>query len=439
LIIFAQFILRKGKPIARWGHKADGSRKGTAGLPEKREFFPEDVRMQKTLKKVLIAAGAALFCALPAVAAAKIQGQCSDCHIMHNSEQGEPVFVFDSDPNNPSPAPNFALLRMDCVGCHSQGTGERIVTFPGGDQVPQVYHNDPVGDTAAGNFAYISGFKPVEGEPGSRKGHDLIDFELLDNVFLYPPGFRHSNRPDYFQVENFTCAGKNGCHGWRNQLMEDDEGNFIPRIGLEAIKGAHHANEDGQLMVADTVADSYRFLMGLFGLENSDPNNRWQNVSAVSHNEYYGHSGRELFGTDGDCFRCHVASTDATPISYITTPNNSMSGFCATCHSDFHANQGAGTSTFLRHPSDFVIPDRGEYSEYTTYELTAPVARPFVYDTPSSAVQPGQDLVMCLSCHLAHAGPYDGMLRFGYADMTAGITGDAPRTGCLVCHTAKGR
>jgi hypothetical protein len=406
--------------------------------------------MQKIIKKFLIAAaaGGALQSALLAVSAAKIEGQCPDCHTMHNSEQGEPVAVSHGDFDNPSPISNSTLLRMDCISCHAQGTGERIVILPGGDQVPQVFHGDHIGDLAAGNFAYISGSKSGVGEPGSRKGHDVVDFGLVDDVFTHPPGFRHGNDPRYFRMENFTCAGVNGCHGWRNQLMEDDQGNLIPRVGLEAVKGAHHDNEDGQLTVGDTVANSYRFLLGLFGFENPDPDNRWQNVSAEIHNEYYGYSGISLPFGDDDCFRCHVNSTQPTTTSYVTTPNNSMSGFCITCHSDFHSAGSAATAAFLRHPADYVIPDRGEYAAYTTYDPTAPVARPMVHGSPSSHVQPGTDMVMCLSCHMAHASPFDGMLRFDYAEMIAGnagtggiggIGGGAGGRGCFACHTSKGR
>jgi hypothetical protein len=395
--------------------------------------------MRKTLRKTLIAAGGALCCGLPALSVAKIDGNCSDCHTMHNSEQGLPVGVSARQFDNPSPVPNQALLRMDCISCHAQGGGERIVIMPGGSLVPQVYHTDPVGDLAGGNFAYISGTKAGVAEPGSRKGHDVIDLGLPDDIFINPPGFQHNDFPTRFRTENFTCAGVNGCHGWRNQKVANELGILVPRTGLAAISGAHHANEDGALRQADTVAASYRFLQGLFGLENPDPNYRWQNVSPESHNEYYGVSGPLGIQTRWeDCFSCHVGSTEATAVSYITTPNNSISGFCATCHSDFHSIPGTGTSTFLRHPSDFIIPDRGEYAEYTTYELTAPVARPLVDDSPSSSVQPGKDLVMCLSCHMAHASPYDGMLRFDYATMVAGVGAGTTRTGCLACHTAKG-
>ncbi len=47
----------------------------------------------------------------------------------------------------------------------------------------------------------------------------------------------------------------------------------------------------------------------------------------------------------------------------------------------------------------------------------------------------GHDLVMCLSCHVAHGSDNAGMLRFDYADMVAG--GGTNTTGCFACHTTK--
>ena len=37
----------KGKPTERWGHKADGSEKRTAGLPEIEQHIEEDVMKLK--------------------------------------------------------------------------------------------------------------------------------------------------------------------------------------------------------------------------------------------------------------------------------------------------------------------------------------------------------------------------------------------------------
>jgi cytochrome c553 len=93
-----------------------------------------------------------------------------------------------------------------------------------------------------------------------------------------------------------------------------------------------------------------------------------------------------------------------------------------------------------------VIPGDGEYANYTTFDVSAPVARPTLYAAADATLNPGTDLVMCLSCHQSHATPHDGMLRFDYAAQTSLMragsfvtTAEAQAAGgCLACHTTKG-
>jgi cytochrome c553 len=140
---------------------------------------------------------------------------------------------------------------------------------------------------------------------------------------------------------------------------------------------------------------------------------------------------------------CFNATSCHTSLG-VSPSNHTISGFCATCHGNFHTLSNGGsdgigpdiTSPFIRHPSDIVIPNSGEYVGYTSYSVEAPVGRTTVSDTPSSMVNPGADVVTCLSCHMAHASPYDDMLRWDYNTMDAHNSGDV-NTGCFTCHRAK--
>jgi len=341
---------------------------------------------------------------------AKATGPCVNCHTMHNSQGGTAMATYGGETG-----PNSFLTRGSCIGCHAQGTGNKIENI-GGNEIPQVYHNDGTGDLAAGNFGYIDGKK---GTASDAHGHNVIDLfgANSDDVLDAAPGV-YMVHAEFLSDTYLTCAGTNGCHGSR----QDASG-----TGIGAIKGAHHGNVDGQLTTADTIANSYRFLLGTKGLENTT--DKWQNKDATSHNEYYGKTTPTTYDCSSN--QCH-ASGPAKPL------NGTITDFCGTCHPDFHGtgNIGGDTSSpFTRHPTDIVLKASGEYAAYTTYSVEAPVGRTTVPDVASGTVVPGTDVVTCLSCHAAHGTNYPDMLRWDYSGMIAGSGSNT--SGCFVCHTTK--
>jgi hypothetical protein len=385
---------------------------------------------------------AALFLiALPVVSSAAITGVCSNCHTMHNSQDGtiQATLGPEGQPwTGTGPYP--VLLKGDCLGCHGMGGSSKIASL-GGTDTPQVFHKDTTGDLAGGNFAYLTGYKG--GSPSDTKGHNVIDFGDPEGTHQDIPGaFLGAEHVDVIDVTELTCAGDSGCHGSR-----------MPTSGksnLYALRGAHHNNAGGKLDVADNDYNSYRFLWGVKGYENNGTY-KWQIYNASNHNEYYGVSSPPLYDY-GSCNTCH------TPES-VTAPQNTISGFCATCHGNFHTlsggyygdEAGIGSSTsspFKRHPTDIPLPGVGtEYYSYNpnnlrAYSVEAPVARDTVASSISNTVTPGTSgsnsaIVMCLSCHLPHASEYPDMLRWNYDDMVVDTTGPAAGKGCFTCHTEK--
>jgi len=338
---------------------------------------------------------------------------------MHASQNGTSAGIAFGGSSLPQPA----LLRGDCMGCHGQGTSNKIVSI-GGSDIPQVLHRegtDLVTDLAGGNFAYITGAKPRVTANQNSAGHNVIDLGAAyqETTLAVPPG----HHGESINSTNLTCAGNHGCHGIRDMSGSS---------GLRALKGSHHQNVDGQLTDATNVNNSYRFLWHIKGFENTGTY-KWQNHDPDNHNEYFGATTPMLF----NCINCHHS------ISLTWPDNNTISGFCATCHENFHVLStdappgwgiGGSTSPFKRHPTDVILPNSGEYSAYTTYSVEAPVARTTVPDSASNVVQPGTDVVMCLSCHAAHATPYEDILRWNYDGMVAGGGGSG---GCFTCHTQK--
>ena len=356
-----------------------------------------------------------------------ISGQCSNCHTMHNSQGGASEVEFyagGSLDTTDNPAQN-KLLRATCIACHTGASGSTNSTNVHG--APIVLHiSEPGGQgrhntLAGGDFYWVA-----DGLGDSdAKGHNVAGISSEDDpIGQTPPGWDPTATPgDLIDgtiaggagawASQLTCAGQYGCHG-----------NHIDADPNAAITGAHHGNTGltaTQAELPTTVGDSYRFLGGIKGLENSEWN--WdENIS--THNEYYGVILNTVYG-------------DKSTISYS----------CAQCHGDFHENItiGGPFSPWTGHPTDIVLEASSEFDDFggqpnPDYSLEVPVARGDVPSSSSSSVWIGDAsstgaIVMCLSCHRAHGSPENDLLRWTYDDMVAGAGPN--ETGCFSCHTSK--
>jgi len=367
----------------------------------------------------------AFLTAFPRPLSAKVTGPCVNCHTMHNSQNDAPMATYGpSGQPWTGTGPYPGLVRGDCLGCHGLGTSSNIDPVTG---APQVFHTNAT-DLAGGNFAYITGTK---GSGASdTKGHNVVDLGNPDDVLNGPPGaFSGFGHDQAVTNLNLTCAGENGCHGKRAPFSGDSN--------LRGLRGAHHNDVEGRCDIADKDYNSYRFLWGVKGFENNGTY-KWQNHDADNHNEYFGATSPPVYTSSNCATVCHGTES-------IQAPQNTMSGFCATCHGNFHTlsggdyGSGAGIgddnlSPFQRHPTDVVLPSSGEYAAYTSYSVEAPVARQSVASSISNTVNPGSDVVMCISCHKAHASDYPDMLRWDYNTIVVGGGGSG---GCFTCHTTK--
>ena len=355
------------------------------------------------------------------VVVAKVSGPCVNCHTMHNSQGGSPMNYDESGD------PNKALTRGDCLGCHGQNQATNLI-----NSIPQVLHTATI-DLPGGNFAYITGSKDVDSSDSAALanpdccGHNVVDIgELEDNSNMFPPPGDEFDQTG-IKVDTFTCAGTYGCHGRRD--VEDP---------FAAISGAHHTDDSflkfGSIDENSQGGDpgsSYRFLVGVKGGEEDWSDLSTSGESSTVHNEYKGATS----GVDGTA----------------TSPgNNTISGLCAECHGDFHGSSDdiGSSSPWLRHPTDIVLPGGTgkEYYKYNggdgsnnPYSVEAPVARVTIpTDSPSQYVNPGTNdaIVMCLSCHRAHASANADLLRWNYEDINAG-SGTDENARCFICHTSK--
>jgi predicted CXXCH cytochrome family protein len=363
---------------------------------------------------------------------ARVTGVCSNCHTMHNSQNATNMQLGSTYQWGLGGvdgciechgSTRVVLLRLDCLGCHAKAINDTSNIIDGW---PQVALDVNATALAGGNYKHVFS--------DDTHGHNVHGFGGIiatdSNIGNTPPGYKSDYDPSYpstggylpgNSVGQVMCAGQYGCHGNRNQLSP-----------ILAMKGTHHANDSilkfgagftetgqgggtGSTSDFTTAGKSYRFLYNVHGAEDAN----WEGVTPgpTVHNEYKG----AVFG-----------ARSGQTWNQIST----ISQFCGECHGDFHASGSSGigsASPWLRHPTDVVLPASGEYTAYTAYSTEAPVARQSIADgttTASGTVTPGTDIVMCLSCHRAHASQFPDALRWDYSNMSAG-------RGCYICHTQK--
>ena len=194
-------------------------------------FYPSAAsqNLSNCSRHLILLCFAFLVCCLgtPATAgAAIISGVCSNCHTMHNSQNGETMALIGG-----STIPNPSLARGSCTGCHAMGTGSKIVTV-GDSEIPQVMHTDGTGDLAGGNFAYMLGQKGSGA--ADSKGHNIVDFPgEEDDILNGPPGGTVAHDlSGIVNDTNLTCAGNHGCHGYRNSRYSGS-----PQLALTSARG----------------------------------------------------------------------------------------------------------------------------------------------------------------------------------------------------------
>lgn len=355
--------------------------------------------MKKTiLGLTIMVVAAAMVAAFSSPASAAVTGVCSDCHTMHNSQGGSGMEISGTGPFS-------TLLRGSCAGCHAQGTENHVE-----GSIPQVYHTSGT-NLAGGNFGYIDA--TVGSGASDTKGHNVIciDADITGDANLSaPPGDEFTTGiASGASSPDFTCAGEKGCHG--NRATADE---------AASVSGAHHG--DDTTIDGNSVATSYRFLLGVLGVENNGAN-PWRNITGGDHNKYQG-------ADKGDTQDTSLGKTNPGDAGTI-------SGLCGECHGDFHGTgvdgMGTASGTWIRHPTDILLPNTVPYSGYnpvTNFDATVPVA----YTVPGTPARL-QAVVMCLSCHGVHGTDYTDILRWDYTGISAG--GGESTTGCFRCHMDK--
>jgi hypothetical protein len=411
---------------------------------------------------------------------------CTDCHTLHASEDGAASTMAGYAPVAGGSGGNGHLLyRGDitdmCLSCHKEGQNTS-----GTAALPSVVNSGwvaPVvmslsgtyagGSMPAGDF-YYSNADPKKGhnpaytyDPNGLPATATSIFMAADGTLgSTPPG----NQGSWVEKE-WSC---HSCHGMHQR--------FSPtytayRQIKRKVNGIVHTGCDQTVGTVDDTGycDSTKVGTTAAGYEAIKSNSRGHIDAAT-----LAYNSTRKDGNPNEGASLWQAESDLNKNVY----RGGFSSFCSTCHGNFHGGAGETRTTdngktrangeWLRHPTSVKMNEAGSSYGISTYtkqvsntQTTAP--NPVGYDWKYPLVQPdadftvssavaaagnsltaiGDDRIMCLTCHRAHASQFENMTRWdtnahsfiadGATDF-AGETsnGDNIAYGCGKCHQKGG-
>lgn len=367
--------------------------------------------------------------------------ECEGCHSMHNSHQGEVMVTGTTYGAGSGP---YLLKATDqsgtCLNCHGAGatlSGYHISTS--GITTVTNSGNLPAQMTPGGDFSWlkITTTFAVRGNPstsyGQRRGHNVIaaDFEYVQDPDLsVAPGGTYPSA-------NLSCIS---CHDPHGETRRFFDGTYAS-TGLPISNSGSYNNSADPI---DTIyaVGAYRILGGTGYAPVSNPGSPFANQvpSAVAPSSYN---------------RAETSNAGQTFVAY----GQGMSEWCANCHTAFLSNGYTSGMAGLRHPAgngaQLTAAVAGNYNAYVTsgvmtnvdlntaystltpfevgsndYTILKPRANLVASDRSASAA----NNVACVTCHRAHAGGFESMLRFYYLNEFMTI-GDSAGNGSYETNT----
>ncbi len=340
-------------------------------------------------------------------------GECEGCHTMHGKADGSatgPSLLLGSDPSS------------TCLTCHGGNT-------PSSYQVLTTNVSPgfaPVHYTPGGDFAWLGktfswmGASGPESSPGERHGHSVVagDFGLFSDVL------RTTAPGGSYPSDQLTCVSCHDPHG-RYRLRADQS---VGRDGAPIVASGSYGGADLRLPGVQGAVGAYRLLGGA----GYAPKSAGAVIPFLA-NPPVALSPREYDRSE--------RLTD-TRVAY----GSGMSEWCGNCHADIHTGTASSGSVF-KHPAGLQSPALspstarltagGEAAIYNNYVRTGVLTGtsstsytsmvPFEEGTSDRALLAthavsdgtattgpvtGNETVMCLSCHRAHATAWDHALRW---------------------------
>jgi len=365
-------------------------------------------------------------------------GECEGCHTIHNSNGGQTA----------GQSGKYLLKGGDsssvCLNCHQKS----------GDIGPTAFHistadtDMPVGQpprqlTPGGDFAWLKKTYTwtadvagaLQTSNGDSHGHNIV----APDYGYFPDSFKMISPGGSYPAASLGCIS---CHDPHGRSRRSLDGSFAASGLPIRDSGSYATSPDPD---ANSAVGAYRLLGGsgyapkslTMGLSFSSnppiavapyPYNRSESITPTR--VAYGAGMSEW------CRNCHATiHTAATPTPSIH-PSGSGSGQMPSDYRSYYNSyiksgdlNGIEDTSYLS-LAPFEVGTTN-YATLKTIVTTAPTRGPSSFD--------GTPQVMCLSCHRAHAGGWDGAMRWNNKTATIVHGGKYSQEGQIYQPFGQGR
>ena len=349
--------------------------------------------------------------------------ECEGCPTMHNSFESTAMNV---DGSYGLGTNNIFLLKgsdqsSTCLNCHEEkaDTGPSSYHIATRDANPSMAGSNPVPVemTPGGDFAWLKVTQTysAHGTPstseGQRRGHSIVAVDKGysgDTVNTMAPG-------GTYPAGHLSCIS---CHDPHSKYRMSTTGIVDNTTNL----AIYTAGSYGAQPTASNAVGVYRILGGV-------------NYQPLSLTGSYQFASAPPVAVAPSGYNANEGGANETHVAY----GSGMAQWCANCHTNFlntssvlgagahpHPAGAAITSTLIVANyngylgSGNVVAGSGKYTSLVPFEtgdtatatLVTKAPTPLMPDTFGAAPMSATSVVMCLSCHRAHAGGFESMTRW---------------------------
>ena len=348
---------------------------------------------------------------------------CEGCHTMHNSLGSQRMYRSNSQTSGPQGSvgtTNAYLLQgtdqsSTCLMCHGPGSGSyHVYSNVGAGVAPTNY-------TPGGDFNWVTkSYNWTEGtragtSPSQTHGHNIValDFGLVADT-RFPSGAPGAGSSAAYPTSSLGCHSCHDPHG-RYRIVDASGTVAVPTIGSSVLP-IDGSGSTGAMPGTDYAVGVYRLLGG-----------KGYYPKSVGATYAFSNAVDPPVAVSPSSYNRKETTTD-TRVAY----GSGMSLWCGNCHGGFHNDN---YPTTLRHPSGMKLTSV-EIANYNAYKKSGDLTG--IYDTAYTSLVPFEEgstdrallathavsngsytkgadtnsVVMCLSCHRAHASSWDSGLRW---------------------------